>query len=81
MTTEMATGGTRISQFSVRVGDYVRIVGHMIQKRYGDQWWKVTAIEGKRLALINADGMVSSFTPSQYDRVIRHPYSQKQARS
>lgn len=81
MTTEIATGGTRISQFSVRIGDYVRIMSHMIQRRYSDQWWKVTDIKGKRLSLINADGAVASFTPSQYDRVIRHPYSQKQARS
>lgn len=76
---EMATGGTRISQFSVRVGDYVRFMGHHIQTRYSDQWWKVTSIEGKRFHLVNAKGATASFAPSQYDRVIRHPYSQDRA--
>lgn len=75
----MATGGWRISQFSVRVGDYVRFMEHNIQRRFSDEWWKVTSIDGTLINLVNHDGATSRIRPTRATRVYRHPYSQNKA--
>lgn len=81
----MAEGGTRISQFSVKVGDYVRFSDIQIQTRYRDEWWKVTAINtNSRLGatayeLINAEGNTGRFSATRDVKVYRHPYSQNLA--
>jgi hypothetical protein len=81
----MAGGGTRISQFSVKVDDYVRFTDTNIQPRYRDEWWKVTNITNNRrldtttYELINAEGCTGRFTATKAVRVHRHPYSQKLA--
>ena len=86
-TAGIATGGTRISSHRVREGDYVRFMAHRLQAHLSDEWWKVTSIDtraGNRYAphqfhLVNAAGETALFAPSQNDRVLRHPYSQRQA--
>lgn len=45
----------------VKVGDYVKFRGHAIQDRYYLQWWKVVAIEGASLIMVNRYGGTGRF--------------------
>jgi hypothetical protein len=77
--------GYRILRGAINVGDFIRIASGNATMR--DQWWKVTAFsratkpsQPDRVDLINAAGGERSAYPLQsWDKIIRHPYSQRRA--
>lgn len=77
--------GFRILRSAINVGDFIRISNGNVSMR--DQWWKVVAYvrateagRADRVDLINAAGGIRTAYPlNAWDKITRHPYSQKRA--
>jgi len=76
--------GYRVLRGAINVGDYIRIAN--ANPSMCEQWWKVTSIEetkighATRVNLVNAiGGFRTGYALNSWDRIIRHPYSQKRA--
>lgn len=72
-------GGTRITSGAVRVGDFIRFAGHKIPEAQSMEWWKVTDLRGWVVDIVNARGAQRARTMQNWDKIYRHPYSQKRA--
>jgi hypothetical protein len=46
---------------SVKVGAFVRVADHFAQPRYRLRWWKVTAIEGRTVHLVDRNGTTAQW--------------------
>lgn len=83
MTTTSNLDGYRILRGAINVGDYIRISNGNASMR--DEWWKVTGRtpasapgQPDRVDLINAAGGTrTGYALNQWDKIIRHPYSQR----